>query len=781
MIVLAAEADSFRVGEFFSFSLAAPIVAAVALAALIVVCAVVARRRIDLPVSSRILGALGLAAWCVALGGVSWRRPLPGRVAVMVDLSASTRTAMYRNRVQLERRARELLGGVDGRFYYFASQSTSSAPGEQTLGDLPGDRTIFAPPDDAPVVLLFSDGQFEIPAHAPPTYVVVDPGLEEPKDAAVSNLGIHDGQAVAEISNHGQPRVLSFMGTQRSALDVAPIGDSTFAHPIERGATSISAALAPGDAWPENDPLSILPPPGNLRQQWWVGAENAGPNWQSLRPSQLLEDPAAYLAPAIIVLDNVAASDLNARQQQRLDQYVREMGGTLLILGGDRAFAAGGYPGSILESLSPLASTPPRPLEHWIILADSSGSMATMEGDYSRWQYITDSIVKLIPHLPPDDLLSVGSFAKDLNWWTQGKSVRQTQAIPLPPAGVFPHGPTNLQQALSAIAQESAGDVPRPLLLLTDADVQIDDPDALAAQLKAHHVQLHLLAIGNGSGLATLLKIVHATGGTSISQFDPRKWVTGAQELLQSATPKLLENQPISVQFSGDFAAMGRETVSNWNRTWLKNSATPVATGTNNDDETPSLGATWHLGQGQAAALAFGANPGALKPIIPELARPPADPSFKIAWTTGPRLVVKVEAFDGHQFINNAALELVESSSLETGQTAKRIAIPQTGPGQYELSVEAPRQPLIATVRNNREVLSRIAVAGRYAPEFEAIGNNHQNLTRLALRTGGQVILPSQRSPIDFRWKRRLMSLYSFLADLGVVLIGLGLVRWKIG
>ncbi|HEX5242565.1 MAG TPA: hypothetical protein VFW23_04820, partial [Tepidisphaeraceae bacterium] len=59
-------------GEFFSFSLAAPIVAAIALAALAVVCTIVARRAIELPISSRVLGALGLAVWCLALGGVSW-------------------------------------------------------------------------------------------------------------------------------------------------------------------------------------------------------------------------------------------------------------------------------------------------------------------------------------------------------------------------------------------------------------------------------------------------------------------------------------------------------------------------------------------------------------------------------------------------------------------------------------------------------------------------------------------------------------------------------------
>ena len=112
---------------------------------------------------------------------------------------------------------------------------------------------------------------------------------------------------------------------------------------------------------------------------------------------------------------------------------------------------------------------------------------------------------------------------------------------------------------------------------------------------------------------------------------------------------------------------------------------------------------------------------------------------------------------------------------------AQSRTIPQTAPGQYDLSVEAPRQPLIAIVRNNAEVLSRIAVAGRYPPEFDAIGNNHQNMTRLAERTGGQVILPSQRSPIDFRWRRKTVSLDSILAALGAVLIGLALVRWRIG
>ena len=96
-----------------------------------------------------------------------------------------------------------------------------------------------------------------------------------------------------------------------------------------------------------------------------------------MAPEALPTGAAAYLAPAVIVLDDVAADRLSPEQQGRLRQCVRDLGGGLVLLGGGHAFAAGGYPGSALESLSPLASTPPRPTTHWMLLADGSGSMGS--------------------------------------------------------------------------------------------------------------------------------------------------------------------------------------------------------------------------------------------------------------------------------------------------------------------------------------------------------------------------------------------------------------------
>src|SRR5205814_1194555 len=161
--------------------------------------------------------------------------------------------------------------------------------------------------------------------------------------------------------------------------------------------------------------------------RWWIGRTNPGAGWRHIRAGELSSISADYLAPAVIVLENVAIDELAGRQLECVEQYVRDLGGGLVIVGGDRAFAAGHYPGSALERLSPLASTPPKPAEHWILLADSSGSMAAQLGDNSRWAFALNAMAQLIPLLPPDDLISVGSFAETLRWWRTGRPVREMQ------------------------------------------------------------------------------------------------------------------------------------------------------------------------------------------------------------------------------------------------------------------------------------------------------------------------------------------------------------------
>lgn len=74
----------------------------------------------------------------------------------------------------------------------------------------------------------------------------------------------------------------------------------------------------------------------------WVTAESV-----DLSPS-VLQDYAS------VILSNVGADYFSGRQQQALASYVRDLGGGLIMVGGDDSFGAGGWQGSVVEEVMPV-------------------------------------------------------------------------------------------------------------------------------------------------------------------------------------------------------------------------------------------------------------------------------------------------------------------------------------------------------------------------------------------------------------------------------------------
>jgi hypothetical protein len=750
---------------------------------------VFALRRPRLPQATVVLGVIGAVLLCLAAGRPVWRHSGRAAVLVAVDLSPSTRAANYRNRGILQNRIAQLVGSAPYKIVYFADGTGQMPADGAMLEDLPAEKTDFAPVAGmtAGPILLFSDGQFPLPATAPPTYVAVDSGLEHPNDAAVTQLQIDGSDVAITVSNSASPRLLSLRGVTDASPWSAPRGEFRIDRRTAPGVTGVRVELTPGDLWPENDALGAILPPPVSAARWWVGTSSPPANgWTAMRPTALPADGAAYLSPAVIMLDNVAAASLTSEQETRLDQYVRDLGGSLVILGGSSAFAAGGYPGTMLDALSPLASSPPTPTTHWLLLADSSGSMdEDVGGGKTRWQVATAAMIGVLPHLPEKDLVSAGSFAERLNWWIAGKAVATARQTPLPPPGVGPHGPTNLDAALRLIAAQASVDLsaqmPRQLLLLTDADAEIDRPAELGESLKRAGVHVHLLAIGNGSALAALRQIANITGGSVIAQFDPSKWADGVSELARSALPAWIESSPTDVHYLIDLPGTADRRVSPWNRTWLKPEATPIAQ-TIEEDRRTAMAARWNIGAGQAAAVAFAANAMEATAIAESIARRPRDPRFHVTWETGAQLRVTIDAVDktnstGSSYMNGLSPRLELSRPQESTDV---LPIGQTGPGLYSLAVPAPRQSTLATVRLGGQVLDRVALAGRYAPEFDAIGNNRETMNILARSSGGLVIEPSQTGPIDFHWPAAYAPIASELAVLGALCIAAGLAWWRV-
>src|SRR5204863_7510926 len=136
-------------------------------------------------------------------------------------------------------------------------------------------------------------------------------------------------------------------------------------------------------------------------------------------------------------------------------------------------------------------------------------------------------------------------------------------------------------------------------------------------------------------------------------------------------------------------------------------------------------------------------------------------------WDSGSKFRVRVEAIDNGKYLNDLPLKLSLAAEDKAPTAAADQPIPQIAPGRYELIVDAPRTRSFGTIRLADRVIDRTAIAARYAPEFDAVGNDYDGMRALAARTGGKMIDRSWKKPIEFPVPRRELDLTPWLAIAG--------------
>jgi hypothetical protein len=733
-------------------------------------------RRIRVSKSAAFFALLGIICLALAAGSPVWNRRQPRSVAVMVDLSPSTRGASFRDVAFLSRRIHELLGDAPFQLFGFGAQTQPLAL-DAPLTEMPADSTVYSPPP-ADVVLLFSDARFEVPVSSSPTFVVVDPELENVTDAAIDRLELNNGNLTATINDAGGPRIATFHGVTGNTTQPVSTGRIVVSRPIENASSSATVELNPGDLWPENDAMSLPVAPPYASQSWWISdSAPALPGWKWIAPDQAPAEPTQYLSCAVIVLHNVSPAQLGDAAMDRLTQYSRDLGGSILIVGTDQSFAPGGYIGTPLETMSPLSSAPPEPTTRWLLVADASGSMADDAGGISRFGAATDAIARLLPQLPPKDRVAVGQFSDDLRWWTTDQSAEETAKLRLPPADAAPHGPTNLESALNRIAADADAAMPTELLILSDCDTRIDKPSELIDLMQRKKIRLNVVALAHGSGIGAIQNIAQATGGQVVEQVDPKQWLQSIRKLAQAALPPRLMQTSANVQFENEAKAIGAANPTSWDRAWLKQDAQRWAQTTDQSPPAP-IAAFWKFGKGSVAAAAFVPSDSQIEMLAKLIAQRPRDPRYSVRWETSPQLHVTIDALDQGKYLNDLDFKLETAPTGGNTVAENRAAVPQVGPGRYALAIPAPRRPGIVTlIGPGGQVVDRISVAGRYAPEFDAVGNDHQNMQRLAETSGGALVLPGNHHAINFPWPRQEVSLASWLCALGAALILAALVK----
>lgn len=668
-------------------------------------------------------GLIGLGTVFLVLASVnpklSCERPL--RIVAAVDVSPSTRGAVFRNPDTVLEKIRQLFPGHRVRIEYFADGPV------QTVNEVRCSYTRL-PSYDADIVLLMSDGRFEAPPTLPPVYVLYDPLLDTPNDTRITELQWQEnGLKVGTVAlNPGRKLELTDIN---QSFEV-PKG--SWQQVFELSPRPVTARLDAGDRWPENDQLVAIPPVARTDEPWIIQAS-----------SDLPEEPLAYLSPSAIVLPTNLS--LNETQQERLIQYVKDLGGSLILTGSMRDLSSG------LREICPLSSVPPAPQTQWLVLLDASGSMAVSDRGRSRWKHAVQAAIETVRKLEPNQIVSVGLFSRSLQNLAQALSPAQAVAVLEKVLDHPPSGPTGLEAALISLASNPSS-VPTKLLLLTDADVSIQSPAELKDALIRSEIHLFVLATSSTHVDESLRQLIEQTGGQLIQQSDSSLWQADLQLLLNTARGND-RIDPQTVTTSGELAGIS-VSFTHLFRAFIRSQAETLIS----IPDHP-IAATWQVGLGRVTAVAGLTDPSTQRLLAARLKRPPADPRFSVRWETD-RVVFL--ASDSHNPLNGLLPQLIDDSEVRT--------IPQTAPGRYQIDISRSALPRLLRVQLQNRVIDARVYAGTYAREFQEIGNDRQALEKLAERTGGQIIAPGSTVPaIPRPLERRPVAVY--LCAIAVILL----------
>ncbi|NUQ07242.1 MAG: VWA domain-containing protein, partial [Anaerolineae bacterium] len=236
-------------------------------------------------------------------------------------------------------------------------------------------------------------------------------------------------------------------------------------------------------------------------------------------PDSLPIGAAALAEYDSILLDDIPATALAPARMTALQQYVRDLGGGLVVVGGPNSYAPGGYFGTPLEEALPVEmrirdqQRVPQLTIAYVI--DRSGSMLQAgPSGVENIELAKEAIIRSIEFLQPDDRAGVVSFDVDGYWIAEVQPVLDRLGLQTLVGTLRASGGTDILAGyqLAAVAMSGEASQRKHILLLTDGGASDRGLIELAARINEEFgVTTSTIAIG--AGAAPFLDEMAAAGG----------------------------------------------------------------------------------------------------------------------------------------------------------------------------------------------------------------------------------------------------------------------------
>jgi len=537
-------------------------------------------------------------------------------------------------------------------------------------------------------------------------------------------------------------------------------------------------------------------------------------------PVQVPDDLLSFQRYDLIVLDNVPAYALGTQQQELMSRYVHDLGGGLVMVGGDNSFGAGGWNNTPVEGILPLELNPPRELRlaeaALVLVLDKSGSMnRPVAGARASQQRVANEGAALaVESLRETSYVGVVTF--DMFAYTHVPLQRNDdpQEIANQIRGITADGGTNLEPALRR-ARDMLRQVDvekKRIVCLTDGQSPTENLDQLVQGMFDEGIRLTTIAVGDDADDVTLQRLADIGGGEFYLVRNPKILPAVLIDSVQVINKPLIREgafrpqvQPTGSSLTAsmtDAPPLGGLVI-----TTAKPQPTVVVEMTHPEGE-PLL-AHWQAGLGKTAAFTSSADapwaeswqdwpPAATfwTQLARQISRPSMDRDTELTTRINDddQLVIQLdvlesavdaEADDAAEVRATMNYLTVDGTVYRPDGSAQDVRLKQTGPRRYEaiMPAEQAGNYIVALTpkRSGAPLAPVIGGASRTgSPELRRYSSNIELLRELAELTGGRLLdladpravnvfdrsdLPTSRSVLPVWRTILLMTLALMLLD----------------
>jgi len=318
-----------------------------------------------------------------------------------------------------------------------------------------------------------------------------------------------------------------------------------------------------------------------------------------------------------VVLEDVAAGDLPQGSLSRLAGWVRDLGGGLLMTGGNASFGVGGYHKSAVEDVLPVTMEMREEQRRFglamAIALDRSGSMRADAGGVTKMQLAdrgAATAVELLSAMDSVSVIAVDSAAHivvEMQPVTDAAAIsEQVRRIESQGGGIY------VGRALHACAEQlaTASQENRHIVLFADAaDAEKpEDYEKFVPELVRAGITVSVIGLGTDTDSDAELLVRIAELGKGRCQFvsDPADLPrVFAQETIQVARSAMVE-EPTEVAVRPALSAIGEmpdvfPQIGGYSLAWKRPRAELDLETV--DEQTAALLSHWQIGLGRAAAF----------------------------------------------------------------------------------------------------------------------------------------------------------------------------------